>query len=97
MKLVSVLLIVKLMIYPSVAISDNIGGFANKLFNHYGYDDKINNYFKSFFFFENKKNNKSSKTQHGLLKSVLKFQNNLLKLSLKIKQSIVLEMDNHCK
>ena len=81
MKLVSILIIVKLLIYPSVAISDDIGGFANKLFNHYGYDDKVNNYLKSFFSFGNKKNNKSPKTQYGLSKS----NNKISKQSFKIK------------
>ena len=80
MKLVSVLIIVKLMIYPSVAISDDIGGFANKLFNHYGYDDKINNYLNSFFSFGNKKNDKSPKTQHGLSKSSTKISKQSFKI-----------------
>ena len=50
-----VFVIVSLLIYPSVASSDNIGNFANKLFNHYEYDDKINNYLKSIFSFGNSK------------------------------------------
>ena len=54
-----VFVIVSLLIYPSVASSDNIGNFANKLFNHYEYDDKINNYLKSIFSFGNSKKNKS--------------------------------------
>jgi len=81
MKLISVLIILKLLIYPSVAISDDIGEFANKLFNHYEYDDKINNYLKSFFSFGNIKNNNSSKIQHSFSKSSTK----ILKQSLKIK------------
>ena len=85
MKLVSVLIIVKLMIYPSVAISDDIGGFANKLFNHYEYDDKINNYLKSFFSFRSKKNNKSSKTQHDLSKSITKISKPSFKIKSKNK------------
>ena len=85
MKLVSVLIIVKLMIYPSVAISDDIGGFANKLFNHYGYDDKINNYLNSFFSFGNKKNNKSPKIQHGLSKSITKISKQSFKIKSKNK------------
>jgi hypothetical protein len=85
MKLVSLLIIAKLMIYPSVAISDDIGGFANKLFNHYEYDDKINNYLKSFFSFGSKKNNKSSKTQHDLSKSITKISKPSFKIKSKNK------------
>jgi hypothetical protein len=85
MKLASLLIIAKLMIYPSVAFSDDIGGFANKLFNHYEYDDKINNYLKSFFSFESKKNNKSSKTHHGLSKSSTKISKSSFKIKSKNK------------
>ena len=85
MKLVSLLIIAKLMIYPSVAISDDIGGFANKLFNHYEYDDKINNYLKSFFSFGSKKNNKSYKTQHDLSKSITKISKPSFKIKSKNK------------
>ena len=85
MKLVSLLIIAKLMIYPSIAISDDIGGFANKLFNHYEYDDKINNYLKSFFSFGSKKNNNSSKTQHGLPKSSTKISKPSFKIKSKNK------------
>ena len=84
MKLVSLLIIAKLMIYPSIAISDDIGGFANKLFNHYEYDDKINNYLKSFFSF-GKKNNNSSKTQYGLPKSSTKISKPSFKIKSKNK------------
>jgi len=85
MKLVSLLIIAKLMIYPSVAISDDIGGFANRLFNHYEYDDKINNYLKSFFSFGSKKNNKSSNTQHDLSKSITKISKPSFKIKSKNK------------
>ena len=85
MKLVCLLIIAKLMIYPSIAISDDIGRFANKLFNHYEYDDKINNYLKSFFSFGSKKNNNSSKTQHGLSKSSTKISKPSFKIKSKNK------------
>ena len=74
-----------MLIYPSVAISDDIGGFANKLFNHYEYDDKLNNYLKSFFSFGNKKNNKSSKTQHKFSKSSTKVSKQSFKIKSKNK------------
>ena len=85
MKLMSVLIIVKLLIYPSAAISDDIDEFANKLINHYEYDDKINNYLKSFFSFGNKKNNKSSKSQHGFSKRNTKISKQSLKIKSKNK------------
>ena len=85
MKLVSLLILTKLMLYPSVAVSNDIGGFANKLFNHYEYDDKINNYLKSFFSFGSKKNNKSSKTQHDLSKSITKISKPSFKIKSKNK------------
>ena len=34
---------------PSVVFGNDIEKFANKLFNHYEYDDKINKYLKPFF------------------------------------------------
>ena len=33
-------------------VADDIESFASKLFNHYEYDDKITNYLKSFFSFD---------------------------------------------
>ena len=85
MKLVSLLILTKLMLYPSVAVSNDIGGFANKLFNHYEYDDKINNYLKSLFSFGSKKNNKSSKTQNDLSKSITKISKPSFKIKSKNK------------
>ena len=38
-------------INPNVSLGDDIEKFANKLFHHYEYDDKINKYLKSFFSF----------------------------------------------
>ncbi len=34
---------------PKNAFADDIKKFASKLFNHYGYNDKITNYLKSIF------------------------------------------------
>ncbi len=85
MKLVSLLILTKLMLYPSVAVSNDIGGFANKLFNHYEYDDKINNYLKSLFSFGSKMNNKSSKTQNDLSKSITKISKPSFKIKSKNK------------
>ena len=59
--LIRIFVIVSLSICPSIASSDSIGNFANKLFNHYEYDDKVNNYLKSFFSFGNSTKITSSK------------------------------------
>ena len=48
-------------------------------------DDKINNYLKSFFSFGSKKNNKSSKTQHDLSKSITKISKPSFKIKSKNK------------
>jgi len=57
------------MFFPSILKADELGNFANRLFNHYEYDDKINNYLKSFFSFSNeniktKNNNKHNSTKN---------------------------------
>jgi hypothetical protein len=48
---------------PSVVLGNDIEKFANKLFNHYEYDDKINKYLKSFFSFGNSKSKTSLETK----------------------------------
>ena len=66
---------------PSILKADDLGKFANKLFNHYQYDEKINNYLKSFFTFKNKNftkkneiNSKSSMTSYSNPKQSLKIK-----------------------
>ena len=71
---------INLLIYPSIAISDNLSNVANKLFNAYEYDDKINNYLKTYFSFESSKNNISSKTKHNFKRSNNKAKKNYLKI-----------------
>ena len=51
MKLYKIILIIVVFINPNVLLGDDIEKFANKLFHHYEYDDKINKYLKSFFSF----------------------------------------------
>ena len=77
--------IVSLSICPSVASSYSIDNFANKLFNHYEYDDKINNYLKSIFSFGNSKQNKSSKTTQSFSKDTSKISKHSLKIKSKNK------------
>ena len=43
---------------PKNIFADDIENFASNLFNHYEYDDKINKYLKSLFWFGNPKANK---------------------------------------
>ena len=68
--------------------ADDIEKFASKLFNHYGYDDKITNSLKSFFAFGNNSIKSSTlntinnpkttpKKQKVIYKNQIKKQNNL--------------------
>ena len=42
LKLLKVVVIITFLINPYVVLGNDIEKFANKLFNHYEYDDKIN-------------------------------------------------------
>ena len=66
---------------PSILKADDLGKIANQLFNHYQYDEKINNYLKSFFSFKNKNvttkneiNNKSSMISYSSPKESIKIK-----------------------
>ena len=68
-KLFNFVVLINFMFFPSILKADELGNFANRLFNHYEYDDKINNYLKSFFSFSNeniktKNNNKNTSTKN---------------------------------
>ncbi len=65
---------------PSVVFGNDIEKFANKLFKHYEYDDKINKYLKSFFSFGNPKANKSLETKHGYSNSDTKSSKHTFKI-----------------
>ncbi|MDC1375730.1 hypothetical protein N8311_01385 [bacterium] len=80
--IVKLFLTINLLIYPSFAISDNLGNVANKLFNAYEYDDKINRYLKSFFSFKVSKERTSNK-----IKKNIKNNHQISKHSLKIKSN----------
>ena len=73
--LTRIFVIISLSICPSIASSDSIGNFANKLFNHYEYDDKVNNYLKSFFLLEIQQRSHHLKINKIFLKTLRKFQN----------------------
>ena len=83
--LIRVFVIISMSICPSVASSDSIGVFANKLLNHYEYDDKINNYLKSFFSFGNSTKIKPSKIQRNFYKDPSKISKPSLKIKSKNK------------
>ena len=70
---------------PSVVFGNDIERFANKLFNHYEYDDKINKYLRSFFSFGNPKANKSLETKHGYSNSDKKSSKHTFKIKSKNK------------
>ena len=65
---------------PSVVFGNDIEKFANKLFKHYEYDDKINKYLRSFFSFGNPKANKSLETKHGYFDSDTKSSKHTFKI-----------------
>ena len=62
-KLLKFIIVITFFINPCIAFSNDIEKFANKLFNHYEYDDKINKYLKSFFSFGNSKSKTSLETK----------------------------------
>ena len=47
-----------------VILADDIESFANKLFNHYEYDDKVKDYFKSLF--SSSSNNIKNSSQNSI-------------------------------
>ena len=58
MKFFIFIILLNLLVNTSVLKADELSKSAEKLFNHYGYDDKINNYIKSLFSFGNSDKNK---------------------------------------
>ena len=70
---------------PSVVFGNDIEKFANKLFNYYEYDDKINKYLKSLFSFGNPKANKSLETKRGYSNSDKKNSKHTFKIKSKNK------------
>lgn len=68
-------------INPTIVSADDIEKFANKLINHYEYDNKINNYLKSFFTSSNSASKYSSKNEQNFSKS----ENIISKHTVKIK------------
>ena len=65
-KLVKFIIVATFLTNTSVVFGNDIEKFANKLFNHYEYDDKINKYLKSFFSFGNSKSKTSLETKQNI-------------------------------
>ena len=70
---------------PSVVFGNDIEKFANKLFNHYEYDDKINKYIKSFFSFGHSKSNTSLETKKNFSSSNIQSTRHTFKIKSKNK------------
>ena len=85
LKLLKFIIVIFLFINPCVVFGNDIEKFANKLFNHYEYDDKINKYLRSFFSFGNPKANKSLETKHGYSNSDKKSSKHTFKIKSKNK------------
>ena len=65
--------------------AEDIEKFASKLFNHYGYDDKITNSLKSFFAFGNNNIKRSTANTINNPKTTPKKQKSSLKIKSKNK------------
>ena len=83
--LVKFIVVATFLTNSSVVFGNDIEKFANKLFNHYEYDDKINKYLKSFFLFGNSKFNKTLETKKNFSKSSSKNTIHTFKLKSKNK------------
>ena len=83
--LVKFIVVTTFLANPSIVFSSDIENFANKLFNHYEYDDKINKYLKSFFSFGNPKASKSLETKSGYSNSNTKSSKHTFKIKSKNK------------
>ena len=69
LKLLKFIIVITFFINPCVVLGNDIEKFANKLFNHYEYDNKINNYLKSLFSFGNSKSKTSLETKKNFSSS----------------------------
>ena len=90
--LVKFIVVATFLTNSSVVFGNDIEKFANKLFNHYEYDDKINKYLRSFFSFGNPKANKSLETKYGYSDSDTKSSKHTFKI--KSKNKIIYSFGN---
>ena len=85
LKLLKFIIVITFLLNPCVVLGNDIEKFANKLFNHYEYDDKINKYLKSFFAFGNPKATTSLETKKGHSNSDTKSSKHTFKIKSKNK------------
>ena len=90
--LVKFMVVVTFLTHSSVVFGNDIEKFANKLFNYYQYDDKINKHLKSFFSFGNSKSNKSLETKNRHSNSDTKSSKHTFKI--KSKNKIIYSFGN---
>ena len=77
---------------PCIVLGNDVEKFANKLFNHYEYDDKINKYLISFFSFGHSKPDISLETKKTFSGS--NTQNTKHTLKIKSKNKIIYNFGN---
>ena len=87
LKIIKIIILIVFFINPNVVIANDVEKFANKLFNHYEYDDKIYKYLKSVFSFGSSKSNKSYVAKTNFSKT--NNQSSTHKLKVKSKNKIV--------
>ena len=92
LKLLKFILVITFFINTYVVLGIDIEKFANKLFNHYEYDDKINKYLKSFFSFGHSKSNASIETKKTFSGS--KTQNTKQTFKIKSKNKMIYNFGN---
>ena len=80
-----VLILVVTVSNTKIIFADDIDKFASKLFNHYGYEDKITNSLKSFFAFGNNGIKSSSVNTINNPKTIPKKQKSSIKIKSKNK------------
>ena len=83
--LIKFIVVAIFLINPSLVFGNDIEKFANKLFNHYEYDDKINKYLKSFFSFGNSKSKTSLETKKNFSSSNIQSTKHTFKIKSKNK------------
>ena len=85
LKLLKFIIVITFFINPYVVLGNDIEKFANKLFNHYEYDDKINKYLKSFFSIGNSKSKTSLETKKNFSSSKIQRTKHIFKIKSKNK------------
>ena len=85
LKLFQFIAVIAFFTNPGVVFGNDIEKFANKLFNHYEYDDKVNKYLKSLFSFGHSKSNISLETKKNFTSSNIQSTKHTFKIKSKNK------------